>query len=205
MRRALPFRLLVPKCFIARFSGKLLWLIVSGSKEEYEYRAGKGALSPFASWYEHHKSIHYLSSTLLARLIIPYCSFGAMPVITILDRETRMTTSNFLWQYAICTGVGTFIVCLLGVNMPMAQTSPTEEETAPPITSAPPDIPQGDNGIDYKNAKPIPMPSLPDSPPSDNLPAPPSSGESEGPPGSAPGCTGTGKKAPQVVIPPHPA
>lgn len=116
-----------------------------------------------------------------------------------------MTTSNLLWQYAICTGIGAFIVCILGVSMPMAQTSPTDEETAPPVTSAPPDIPQGDGGIDYKNAKPIPMPSLPDPTPLENLPTPPSTGESKGPPGSAPGCTGTGKKTPRVVIPPNPS
>lgn len=47
MRRALPFRLLVPKCFVARFSGKLLWLVVSVSKEGARVTEhAKGLIAP---------------------------------------------------------------------------------------------------------------------------------------------------------------
>ena len=116
-----------------------------------------------------------------------------------------MTTNNPLWHSIVFSGLGVLIVCTLGIGMAMAQASKVDEEVSPPITSAPAEIPQGDDEIDYKNAKPIPMPSLPDPTSSENLPVPPSTGERKERSGNAPGCTGTGKKTPEVVIPPNPS
>lgn len=114
-------------------------------------------------------------------------------------------TNKFLWRDLVFSGLRAFVACTLGISMVTAQTSVADEEVAPPITSAPSEIPQEDNGIDYKNAKPIPMPSLPDPTPVENLPASPSTGERKGHPGSAPGCTGTGKENPQTIIPLNPS
>ena len=61
--------------------------------------------------------------------------------------------------------------------------------------------PIGGNEIDYKNAQPIPMPSLPDAAPLENLPAPSSPSEIRGRSGSAPGNRGTGEENPEIVIP----
>ncbi len=87
--------------------------------------------------------------------------------------------------------------------MPDAQTNVREHRGDPPVTSAPAEDPRGSGEIDYENAQPIPMPSLPDPPPSDNLPIPPTGGGSMGQPGHSPGGSqGTGEQNPRVLFPP---
>jgi hypothetical protein len=70
--------------------------------------------------------------------------------------------------------------------------------------SPPRENPQGNGGIDYKNAKPMPLPTVPGPPPSDTLPVLPSPGDRSRPPGSAPGSIGTGEQHPQVLMPAQP-
>ncbi len=86
--------------------------------------------------------------------------------------------------------------------MPDAQTNARDHRGNPPVTSAPAEDHRGRGEIDYENAQPMPMPSLPDPPPSDNLPIPPTGGGSLGQPGSAPGSYGTGEQNPRVLFPP---
>jgi hypothetical protein len=115
-----------------------------------------------------------------------------------------MKTSNLLLQYAVLTGIGPLTACVLWASTLVAQTAPSDDAITPPITSAPDENSQGDDAIDYENAQPIPMPSLPDPAPSDNFPVPPSTGGNVGHPGSTPGATGTGEENPRVVVPPKP-
>ncbi|NOT56812.1 MAG: hypothetical protein HOP18_19615 [Deltaproteobacteria bacterium] len=86
--------------------------------------------------------------------------------------------------------------------MPDAQTNARDHRSDPPVTSAPAEDTDGEDTIDYENAQPMPMPSLPDPPPSDNLPIPPAGGGSLGQPGSAPGSYGTGEQNLKVLFPP---
>lgn len=82
------------------------------------------------------------------------------------------------------------------------QLSLATEDSSSIITSDEPlTQPIGGDEIDYKNAQPIPMPSLPDTALLENLPAPSSPSEILGRPGSAPGNKGTGEESPEVVIP----
>lgn len=96
--------------------------------------------------------------------------------------------------------------------MPIAQTGARDSGIDHPVTSAPEEDTRGRGEIDYENAQPMPMPSLPDPPPSDALPIPPSAGESMGQPESFPGGSPeTGEQTPRVLFPPkalpgtHPA
>ena len=116
-----------------------------------------------------------------------------------------MTNNTLFWFSIVFLSLGVFFGCSPGGNNMTAQTSRSNEEMTPPITSAPDEPPQENGAIDYKNAKPIPMPSLPAPPSLENLPPPPSVGEGKSRPGSAPGSTGTGEENPEVVIPPNPS
>lgn len=85
--------------------------------------------------------------------------------------------------------------------MPDARTNARDNRGAPPVTSAPAEDPRGRGEIDYENAQL--MPSLPDPPPSDNLPTPPTGDGSMGQPGHTPsGSQGTGDLTPKVLFPP---
>lgn len=112
-----------------------------------------------------------------------------------------MTTSNLLSQSTALTGIGALLAGVLWVNLAGAQTDDRDDGTDPPITSAPGEDPRGGGGIDYENAEPMPMPSLPDPSPLDSSPTPPAADGSMGHPGSSPGSTGTGEETPQVLIP----
>ena len=96
--------------------------------------------------------------------------------------------------------------------MPIAPTGARDNGIDHPVTSAPAEDTHGRGEIDYENAQPMPMPSLPDPPPSEDLPIPPAGGGSMGQPGSSPsGSHGTGEQTPRVLFPPkslpgtHPA
>jgi Trypsin len=62
---------------------------------------------------------------------------------------------------------------------------------------------KGNGGIDYRNAKPMPLPSVPGPAPSETLPPRPFPGLMPGHRGSAPGSTGTGEENPWVLVPPE--
>ena len=113
-----------------------------------------------------------------------------------------MTTGNLLLPCPAFTGLGVLLACVLWVSMSVAQTHTTDDGTDLPTTSISEEDLQGNDDIDYENAQPMPMPSLPDPAPSDTLPIPPTTGESMGLPGSSPGSTGAGEETPEVLIPP---
>jgi hypothetical protein len=114
----------------------------------------------------------------------------------------RMTTKNLLVRSITYMGIGVVLACALWVCRPAAQAGARDDGTTPKITSAPGENAQGNGGIDYENAKPMPLPSLPDPAHSGTLPAPPYPGGIFGRPGSSPGGTGTGKENPRVLVPP---
>jgi hypothetical protein len=113
-----------------------------------------------------------------------------------------MTTTNLLLQDAAFLGIGILLACALWVHTLAAQPGARHDGTNPKITSVPGENPQGQGRIDYGNAKPMPLPSLPDPVPSATPPVLPSPGGIPGQRGSSPGNTGTGEENPQVLVPP---
>jgi hypothetical protein len=111
--------------------------------------------------------------------------------------------NNLLLQYTALISSGALMSCFFWVSLVVAQTA-INEETIPPTTSAPEENLQGSGEIDYENAKPMPLPSLPDPAPSETLPELPSLDGSPGPPAYSPGNPGTGEKTPQILVPPKP-
>lgn len=99
-------------------------------------------------------------------------------------------------------GLSTLLGSILCIHTSAAQSSP--QQSSPLVTVAPGTPPQGAGNIDYKNAQPMPLPSLP-GPPSGILPPTTLSpgGVTESPEPS-PGSIGTGKTSPQILIPPQP-
>jgi hypothetical protein len=115
-----------------------------------------------------------------------------------------MTTTNLLLKYAAFLGIGILLACAPWVQTRAAQPGARHDRTNPQITSVPGENSQGQGSIDYENAKPMPLPSLPDPAPSATPPVLPSPGEIPGQLGSAPGSLGTGEENPQVLVPPKP-
>jgi hypothetical protein len=99
--------------------------------------------------------------------------------------------------------MGVLLGCALWLHPLAAQSSARDADTSSITMSPPSEKPQGDGSIDYKNAKPMPLPSVPGLIPSETLPAPPSTGDRSKPPGSVPGNIGTGEQHPQVLMPPQ--
>lgn len=136
-----------------------------------------------------------------------YCT--ACLIVNSLGRNypsetANMTPRNLLLHYITCMGIGTLLVgCALGGKPLAAQPGARDAETTPPVTSGPGETP-GHGGIDYENARPMPLPSVPDPVPSATPPAPPSPDGGLGPPASVPGSLGTGEHNPQVLFPPKP-
>jgi hypothetical protein len=96
------------------------------------------------------------------------------------------------------------LVTLLGCSSPPGQTNAIHDGDGSKTISSPGENPQVDGEIDYENAKPMPLPSVPVPP---NLETPfgiPSTGPTQGIPGSSPGNTGNGKINPRVLVPPKP-
>jgi hypothetical protein len=115
-----------------------------------------------------------------------------------------MTTRTLLLQWTACMSIRVLLCCALWLY-PLAAQSGARDDGTNSVTMSPPnEHPPGNGGIDYKNAKPMPLPVVPGPPLSDTLPVPPSPGERSRPPGSAPGSIGTGEKHPQVLMPPQP-
>jgi hypothetical protein len=115
-----------------------------------------------------------------------------------------MTTRTLLLQWTACMSIRVLLCCALWLY-PLAAQSGARDDGTNSVTMSPPnEHPPGNGGIDYKNAKPMPLPVVPGPPLSDTLPAPPSTGDRSRPPGSAPGSIGTGEKHPQVLMPPQP-
>jgi hypothetical protein len=118
-------------------------------------------------------------------------------------RTASMTTRTLLLQCAACMSTGVLLGCALWLHPLAAKSSARDDGTNSITTSPPSEKPQGDSSIDYKNAKPMPLPSVPGPIPSDTLPAHPSTGDRSRPPGSVPGSIGTGEQHPQILIPPQ--
>jgi hypothetical protein len=114
-----------------------------------------------------------------------------------------MTSNNRLLKYIAFLGVGVSLAGALWVRPLVAQPSARDDATDPPITSAPDQNLQENGGIDYGNAKPMPLPSVPGPAPSEILPPGPSPGLMAGHPGSSPGSIGSGEENPQVLVPPE--
>ncbi len=77
-----------------------------------------------------------------------------------------MTTRNLLLHYTAFMGIGALLGCALWVSTLAAQPGAVDDGTNPKIKSAPGENPQGEGGIDYENAKPMPLPSVPGPAPS---------------------------------------
>ena len=121
-----------------------------------------------------------------------------------VGRTASMTTRTLLLQCTACMSMGVLLGCALWLHPLAAQSSAKDDGTNSITMSPPSENPQGNGGIDYKNAKPMPLPSVPGPTPLDTLPAPPSTGDRSRPPGSAPGSIGTGEQHPQVLMPSQP-
>jgi hypothetical protein len=118
-----------------------------------------------------------------------------------------MTTKNLALKSTLSMGLGIILGCVLAVNSPPGQSSAAHDGDGDGsgITSSPGENSQVDDGIDYENAKPMPLPSVPVPPNLEAEPgAPPSTNPTQNTPGSSPGDIGNGKKNPQVLVPPKP-
>jgi V8-like Glu-specific endopeptidase len=99
----------------------------------------------------------------------------------------------------LAVGVSSVVGCVMATGVFAQQEQVTEQNGVTTITF-PERTPQASNGIDYKNAKPIPLPSInfdfdignPRYPASDMYP---------GKPGYSPGGQGDGKLKPEVLVP----
>jgi len=118
-------------------------------------------------------------------------------------RTANMTTRTLLVQWTACMSLRVLLCCSLWLYPLTAQSSARDDGTNSVTMSPPREYPQGKGSIDYTNAKPMPLPSVPGPPPSDTLPALPSPGDRSSPPRSAPGSIGPGVQHPQVLMPPQ--
>lgn len=112
-----------------------------------------------------------------------------------------MTKKNLALKSTLSMGLGTVLGCVLAVNSPPGQSGAINSGDKSEITSSPGENPQVDDGIDYENAKPMPLPSVPAPPNSKTPPGIPSTGPIQGTPGSSPGNTGSGEENPRVLVP----
>jgi len=96
------------------------------------------------------------------------------------------------------------LVTIVGCSSPPGQTNAVHDGGGSEITSSPGENPQVDGGIDYGNAKPMPLPSAPVPPNLETPPGIPSTGPTRDTPGSSPGNTGNDKINPKVLVPPKP-
>src|SRR5262249_61980785 len=115
-----------------------------------------------------------------------------------------VTPGALLLQCSACMSMGVLCGCALWLHPLAAQSSAKDDGTNSITMSPPSENPQGNGGIDYKNAKPMPLPSVPGPTPLDTLPAPPSAGDRLRPPGSVSGSIGTGGKHHQDLMPLQP-
>ncbi len=115
-----------------------------------------------------------------------------------------MTTKNQALKYTLSMSLGTILGCALAVNSPPGQSNAIHDGDGSKTTASPSENPKVDGGIDYENAKPMPLPSVPAPPNSEAPPGIPSNGQTLGTPGSSPGGTGSGKQNPRVLVPPKP-
>jgi len=115
-----------------------------------------------------------------------------------------MSRKNLALKSTLFMGIVTILGCVQAVNSPPGQTNATHDGDESETTSSPRENPQIDGEIDYENAKPMPLPSVPVPP---NLEAPvgtPSADPTRTIPGSSTGNTGNGKINPRVLVPPKP-
>lgn len=101
---------------------------------------------------------------------------------------------------ALCAGLGTLLGCALAADPPPAQSDPGADDDEPEIISTPDENRPAGGEIDYENAQPMPLPSIPGPP--DRKPGIPSADPMPGTAGSSPGDTGDGEEDPEVLIPP---
>ena len=111
-----------------------------------------------------------------------------------------MTRKNLALKCTLSMG----LVTILGCNSPPGQANAIHAGNESETISSPGENPQVDGGIDYENAKPMPLPSMPVPPNLETPPGIPSTGPTRGIPGSSPGNTGNGKITPRVLVPPKP-
>ena len=76
-------------------------------------------------------------------------------------RTASMTTRTLLLQCTACMSMGVLLGCALWLHPLAAQSSAKDDGTNSITMSSPSENPQGNGGIDYKNAKPMPLPSVP--------------------------------------------
>ena len=115
-----------------------------------------------------------------------------------------MTKKNLTLKSTLFMGLVTILGCTQAVNSPPELINTIHDGDGSETISSPGENPQVDGGIDYENAKPMPLPSVPVPP---NLEAPagtPSADPTRAIPGSSTGNTGNGKINPRVLVPPKP-
>ena len=139
-----------------------------------------------------------------------HLSYTRLPVWTYIlwddtiFRTANMTPKLFLLHSLAGMSLGVLLGCALWLHPLAAQAGARNDGTNSVTMSPPRENPPGKDGIDYKNAQPMPLPAVPGPPSSDTVPATPSPGERASPPGSVPGSSGTGEQHPQGVMPPQP-
>jgi hypothetical protein len=115
-----------------------------------------------------------------------------------------MMTSHLVLRALAFIGIGVLFASVVWMCTLAAQPTPKDGETNPKITVGPRGSPEGSGTIDYRNAKPMPLPSIPDPARPGTPPIPTTPGGSMGQPGVSPGSPGTGEQSPRVLVPPKP-
>jgi hypothetical protein len=113
-----------------------------------------------------------------------------------------MMMKNPALKFALFVGLAGILGCALAATKPAEQSNAVSSGEDSGITSSPGEDSQNDGEIDYENAKPIPMPSIPDTSNPEGKPGMSSPGTPQGRPGVSPGNSGTGRQNPQILIPP---
>ena len=135
-------------------------------------------------------------------------AIGGLRLSTDLSQEEYITMmrKNLAMKCTLSTGLGTLLLgCILAANSPTGQSNTIHDgDESETISSSPGENPQVEGGIDYENAKPMSLPSVPTPPHLEGRPGIPSTGQTQDTPGSSPGGIGSGEQNPKVLVPPKP-
>jgi hypothetical protein len=105
-------------------------------------------------------------------------------------------------KFALFMGLASILGCALAATKPAEQSSAISDGNGSGVTASPEEDSQPDGEMDYENAKPIPMPSIPAPSNPEGTPGTPSPGTPQGQPGISPGNSGSGQQTPRILIPP---
>jgi hypothetical protein len=109
-----------------------------------------------------------------------------------------MTIKHAASKSVFSLGLGTLLGCALVADPSPAQSNPGDDE--PKVTTSPDQGPPIAGEIDYENAKPMPLPSIPGPPNRER--GIPTADPTQAPADNFPGETGDGEENPKMLLPP---